>query len=189
MTLQDFEQTDEAKEAKLTAAEVASLRFYTSHSFGSINEALRNPDSEPHPLPAIATNIQNGIKKLRSLGADDKSARETFILWRGFRDTQSTTEFMDAGGTELAPMSTTADVAVAVGYAVRNSQTCRSLLFRIVTENSLQRGADLRWLSMFPGEAETLFPPLTYLQSTGRHQVVKEGVYELTVVEVKATVP
>jgi thiol-disulfide isomerase/thioredoxin len=188
-TLQDFAQLTEATEAKLTLPEVASLRFYTSHSFGSINEALRSPDSEPHPLPAIATNIQNGLKKLRSLGAEDKSARETVILWRGFRDTQSTEEFMDAGGTELAPMSTTADVGVAVGYAVRNSTTCRSLLFRIVTDNNLQRGADLKWLSMFPGEAETLFPPLTYLQSTGRHQVVREGAYELSVVEVKATLP
>ena len=188
MTLQDFMNTKEAREANLAESEVAGLRFYTSHSFGCINEALRNPDGvEPHPLPAIATCIQNGLKKLRSLGAEDKSAMETVMLWRGFRDTQSTDIFTDAGGTELAPMSTTTDVRVAVAYAVRNSQTLRSLLFRIVTDNNLQRGADLQWLSMFPGEAETLYPPLTYLQPTGRRQVVKVDAFELTVVEVKAT--
>ena len=188
MTFQDFMKADEAMEAKLTEGEVAGLRFYTSHSFGCINEPLRHSDRlDPHPLPAIATNIQNGLKKLRSLGAEEKGAMETVMLWRGFRDTQSTDIFMEAGGTELAPMSTTTDVGVAVAYAVRNSQTGRSLLFRIVTENNLQRGADLRWLSMFPGEAETLYPPLTYLQPTGRRQVVKVDAVELTVVEVKAT--
>ena len=127
------------------------------------------------------------------MGAEDKSARETVILWRGFRDTQSTEEFMDAGGTELAPMSTTADVGVAVGYAVRNSTTCRSLLFRIVTDNNLQRGADLKWLSMFPGEAPRR--GLSFVRSRACRLklqskllvksagiVVKEGAYELTVV-------
>ena len=32
-------------------------------------------------------------------------------------------------------------------------------------------GADVQWLSAFPGEAEILYPPLTYLQPTGRSQV------------------
>ena len=97
-------------------------------------------------------------------------------------------ERVPAGGTELAPMSTTTDVGVAVGYAVRNGQTSRSLLFRIVTDNNLQRGADLRWLSMFPGEAETLYPPLTFMQPTRRTQTVKVDGFELEVVEVKATI-
>ena len=111
------------------------------------------------------------------------------MLWRGFRDTQSSNVFMDEGGTELAPMSTTTDLRVAVGYAVRGSSTSRSLLFSIVTDNNLQRGADLQWLSMFPGEAETLYPPLTYMQPTGRRQLVKVDGFELAVVEVKVTIP
>ena len=32
-------------------------------------------------------------------------------------------------------------------------------------------GADVQWLSAFPGEAEILYPPLTYLKPTGRLQV------------------
>ena len=187
-TLQTFMDSDEAQEARLADSEVASLRFYTSHSFGSINEALRDSDrAGPHPLPGIVTNIQNGLKKLRAMGADEKQAKEKIVLWRGFRDTQQTDTFMTDGGTELAPMSTTTDVKVAVGYAVRKGQTGRALLFRIETENNLQRGADLQWLSMFPGEAETLYPPLTYMQPTGRTQAVRIDGLDLTVVEVKVT--
>jgi hypothetical protein len=37
-------------------------------------------------------------------------------------------------------MSTSTDPAVAVGYAVRKSQTDGALLMRIVTRNNLQRG-------------------------------------------------
>jgi hypothetical protein len=46
---------------------------------------------------------------------------------------------------------------------------------------------------MFPGEAETLFPPLTFVKPTGRVQVmqVKHGdrVLRLTVIEVTTTLP
>jgi hypothetical protein len=47
--------------------------------------------------------------------------------------------------------------------------------------------ADLQWLSAFPGEAEILFPPLTYLQPTGRIERVKllEGSVAFTIVEVE----
>jgi hypothetical protein len=45
----------------------------------------------------------------------------------------------------------------------------------IITENKLQRRADLQRLSAFPNESEVLFPSLTYMQSeaqsTGRKQV------------------
>ena len=137
-----------------------------------------------HELPVRARRVS----PLSFVGAKDKGASETVVLWRGFRDTQHTEAFMRDGGTELAPMSTTTDVGVAVGYAVRNGQTSRSLLFRIVTDNNLQRGADLRWLSMFPGEAETLYPPLTFMQPTRRTQTVKVDGFELEVVEVKANI-
>jgi len=45
------------------------------------------------------------------------------------------------------------------------------------------RGADISWLSAFPGEKEVLFPPLTYLKPTGRAEVVGQ----CTVVEVTPT--
>ena len=32
----------------------------------------------------------------------------------------------------------------------------------------MNRGPDISWISCFPTEKEFLFPPLTYLQPTGR---------------------
>ena len=84
---------------------------------------------------------------------------------------------------QLAPMSTTTDIKTAVSYSMSNE----SLLFKIVTRNGLQRGADLQWVSAFPAEAEILYPPLTYLQPTGSTQVIEVNNCRLTVVEVVPT--
>ncbi len=54
----------------------------------------------------------------------------------------------------------------------------------IVTKNALQRGASLSWLSVFPTEEEICFSPLTYLQPTGRKQVVEIKGMRFTIVEV-----
>ncbi len=210
--MQQLSALDPSGGAMLSMAEIASLRFYTSHSFESINAPLRDQErTVPHPLPALTTCIQSGLKKLRALGASDASSRNTIILWRGFYDMHITGDFLANGGTELAPMSTTPDVRVAVQYAINKPEKdlAPSLLFRIVTHNNLQRGADVRWLSMFPEEEETLFPPLTYLQATGKTHVLQhckaEGTgpnsssnqsaaeeqrgFHITIVEVTATLP
>ena len=57
-----------------------------------------------------------------------------------------------------------------------------------MTRNNLERGADVQWLSMFPGESEILFPPLTFLQSTRSvpHVIECNGV-AVTVVELSTT--
>jgi hypothetical protein len=89
-------------------------------------------------------------------------------------------------------MSTTTDIATAVAYCISKE----SLIFKIITDSSLQRGAELEWLSAFPAEKEILFPPLTYLQPTGKTQVIEikgsdvpgldtEASCSLTIVEVK----
>jgi hypothetical protein len=80
-------------------------------------------------------------------------------------------------------MSTTTDIATAVSYCLSS----KSLIFKIVTKNGLQRGADLQWVSAFPAEAEILYPPLTYLQPTGRTQVIQVHKCLFTVVEVNPT--
>ena len=87
---------------------------------------------------------------------------------------------MAQGGTELAPMSTTTDAAVAVAYAA----SARALVFKVRSTSFMDRGADISWCSAFPGEKEFLYPPLTYLKPTGRREVVKEGAAEFEVVEV-----
>ncbi len=50
-------------------------------------------------------------------------------------------------------------------------------------------GADVQWLPALPGEAEILYPPLTYLWPTGRTEEVSVACGErrrnFTVVEVE----
>mmetsp|Transcript_12605 Transcript_12605/g.30943 ORF Transcript_12605/g.30943 Transcript_12605/m.30943 type:complete len:104 (+) Transcript_12605:349-660(+) len=92
--------------------------------------------------------------------------------------------FEEEGGTELAPMSTTTEFSVAVTYAMSSE----AVVFKVVTMNSLQRGADIQFLSAFAAESEVLFPPLTYLQPLeGRKQVIQLEGITLTVVEVQPT--
>jgi hypothetical protein len=74
---------------------------------------------------------------------------------------------------------------------VQYSLSGNSLLFKILGKDFMVIGADVQWLSAFPEEAEVLYPPLTYLSTTGRTEkiVVKRGADELcfTVVEVEPT--
>ena len=42
---------------------------------------------------------------------------------------------------------------------------------------------------MFPSSPQVLYPPLTYLQPTGRVQTVKVGPLNFKVVEVTPTIP
>ena len=60
-------------------------------------------------------------------------------------------------------MSTTRSLQVALAYS---ASEC-SVLLKLVTTSFRERGADLAWVSAFPGEAEVLYPPLTYLSPTG----------------------
>jgi len=186
--LADFMALPQAVEANVTEAELTALRFYTSHSFNSINVAMRDQQrTYPHPLPGVVTNIQRSLKKLRALGSDDASSKQTVVLWRGMSDMQLPQQFNAQGGTELAPMSTTTDVSVAISYAIKKD-TRSALLFRFVTRNNLERGADVQWLSMFPGESETLFPPLTFLQRTRTEiQEMEHNGVKVIVVELSTT--
>jgi len=56
--------------------------------------------------------------------------------------------------------------------AVRYALSGHSLLFKVSATSFMNRGADITWLSAFPAEKEVVYPPLTYLQPTGRREVV-----------------
>ena len=95
------------------------------------------------------------------------------------------------GVSELAPMSTTSDPAVAIAYG----QSSNALLFKINATSFMNRGADITFLSAFPAEREFIFPPLTFLRPTGRKEVVGFAAGEvsadaeaqtITVLEVEA---
>ena len=50
-------------------------------------------------------------------------------------------------------------------------------------------GMDLSWISMFPGEAERLLPPLTFMNPPEKVQEIEVDGFKLTVVEVQVTAP
>jgi hypothetical protein len=50
-------------------------------------------------------------------------------------------------------------------------------------------GMDLSWISMFPGEAERLLPPLTFMNAPEKSQVIEVDGFKLTVVEIQVTPP
>ena len=79
--------------------------------------------------------------------------------------------FMEKGGTELAPMSTTAELWVSLQYALgqcgRQAGNINTLLW-LRTENFMDRGVDLEWLSALPHEKEYLYPPLSFPPEVGQ---------------------
>ena len=92
-------------------------------------------------------------------------------------------EFLKKGGTELAPMSTTSNLAVAMEY----SASPKAVLLRLRTEDFMTRGPDISILSAFPGEDEYLFPPLTYLSPTGETEKLEVDDATYHVVDVEPT--
>ena len=172
MTLADFVAAPNSREAELEEAHVLALRLYTTRAFLLINIPLRDlgrhERGEAHPLPVTVAFLAEAIRRLRAVGAKQANARSPVVLYRGLANRTVPPAFFKEGGTEYAPMSTTNDLSVAVRYSASRS----SVLLRMVTKSFIERGADISYLSAFPGEAEVLFPPLTYLKPTGRTEDV-----------------
>jgi hypothetical protein len=103
------------------------------------------------------------------------------MLYRGMKNVTMPEAFMQKGGTELAPMSTTSNLKIAMQY----SASPQAVLLRLVAEDFMTRGPDISFLSAFPGEDEYLFPPLTYLSPTGETQKLEVDDAVYTVVDVK----
>jgi len=157
--LADFAACKDAKTAELTIYEVAALRYYTSPAFRWLNNPLRRK-IKPVPLPATTLFIYDALKKLRAVHLVSAKKFKARYLWRGMKDRGVSKEFLMLGGTELACMSTSKSLPVVAGYA--SSRT--PLLFRIKVESPMDLGAEIDWCSVFPGEEEVLYPPLTFLK-------------------------
>jgi hypothetical protein len=159
MRLNDFLQLREAKTAKLEATHIAALRLYSSQSYKRINDPLRNGE-KPHPFAATTFFLSEGLKKLRSINATATKAQLHKEFWRGMKDLELTDKFKRQGGTELGCMSTSTSKAIVAGYA----NSAQPLVFRVNSDGFMSCGADISWLSVYPNEAEVLYPPLTYLK-------------------------
>lgn len=79
-------------------------------------------------------------------------------------------------------MSTSSNLEVALSYS---NKAERRLIFKVVTDSFMELGADLQYLSAFPGEVEFLYPPMTLLTPTGSKQVIQAGNVTVEVVEVR----
>jgi len=185
MTLADFLDHMDAVEANLDLAEAAALRLYTTKAYQTINNDMRDEEryqaGREHRLPVTVYLIQKALKKLRAVEAKKpERANETVELYRGLRNLKMADGFVNSGGTELAPMSTTSSLKIAMQYSVSE----KSLLLRIKTSDFMNRGPDISWLSAFPTEKEFLFPPLTYMRATGPPQLKRIDDVTYTVVEV-----
>ena len=128
---------------------------------------IRKPRSvrEQHPFAETIFLIDEAIKRLR-----DSEGDQVITLWRGLKDTTVSdgSTLLTIGGVEMAAMSSSRELRRALFY----SHSPNSLLIKYVTSSSMERGADLLWISAFPGEKEVLYPPLIFLSPTGRTQKV-----------------
>ena len=138
--------------------------------------------SKAHPFPVTVSFLADGIKRLRAVSAQRADAQEKMDFWRGMKNLEAGAGFMEQGGTEFAPMSTSSDFHVALRYS---SGAETRLLFKILTNGFMERGASLQFLSAFPGEREFLYAPLTFLQPTGAKEIIEMNGCKITVLEVK----
>jgi len=188
MRLADFVEHPYARTARLNQADVLAQRLYTTPAFQTINNNMRDQErfreGRPHPLPITVLLIKRALGKMRAVGAAE-GANDCVVLYRGMRTLRVQDTFLDVGGTELAPMSTTSSLKVAMMYSVSEN----SLLLRLKTTNFMNRGPDVSWLSAFPGELEFLFPPLTYVQPVDEPQKLRVDDVTYTVVDVLPTFP
>ena len=189
MCFSDFMDHPITKFCKLTEAQVFALRYYTTAGFKGINwplrESKRRQQKEPHKLAVLVFILAGAIKKLRAWAGKAANAQDPADLFRGMSQREIFDEFMKQGGTELALMSTTAELWVALKYTVGHKDHINTLLW-LRTENFMDRGVDLEWLSAFPHEKEYLYPPLSYLKPLREKPLVlKIGDSTYQVVELK----
>ena len=113
--------------------------------------------------------ITSGIVKLSRLSKIPSNRR----LYRGLGGMILPDQFLQEksgfrGGVEWGLMSTTRNKEVAMQYSGADKQ--RGSVFEIVP-GRIDIGAELSWLSQYPGEEEYLFPPLSCLEVIDEPQV------------------
>lgn len=173
---------DAVQDAGLERHHVLALRLYTTSTYRSINNPMRqSPPVLPHPFAATLYYISDALSKLREVQGKDAAMRnETLVFWRGMKDLQITDEFLRTGGSEMACMSTTSSREVAEDFARSKSP----LLFKFVSNSFMSHGADISFLSVYPSEKEVLYPPLTYLRPIRMYkEAIGTTVYQVVEVE------
>jgi hypothetical protein len=182
-TLDGLMQHPDAVAAELGRHHVLALRLYTSDVYVSINGPLRTR-TKPHPLAAVVYFADAGINKLRAADAARGDVASVATFWRGMQNLKLPGDFLARGGTECGCMSTSASRDVAEGFAASE----HPLVFKYVAWGFMNRSADLEWLTVFPGEREALYPPLTYIRPVKAY-FEELGGARAVVVEVEPVFP
>jgi hypothetical protein len=159
MALDDFCKHPIAVGAGLDRAHVLALRLYSTSVFRSINRPLR--EARKHPYPALVSRLVDGIVRLRAYQSLSDDQR-TYEFWRGMR-VEASDEFFARGTTELAFSPTMRTERKVAESLVTKDGANASVLIRLQLTMK-EAGADISWLSVFPGEGEFLFPPGTYVE-------------------------
>ncbi len=108
-------------------------------------------------------------------------------LYRGMSNVCIQDGFMQEGGVEMAPMSTTKDLAIALKYSAVGK---KSVLLRIRNTNVMDMAPTIRWISAFPPEQEHLYPPTTFLKPKyDTPEILKIDDVEYAIVDVEARMP
>jgi len=159
MALDDFCKHPIAVGARLDRSHVLALRLYSTSVFRSINRPLR--EARKHPYPALVSRLVDGIVRLRAYQSQSDDQR-TYEFWRGMR-VEASDEFFARGTTELAFSPTMRTERKVAESMVTKDGANASVLIRLQLTMK-EAGADISWLSVFPGEGEFLFPPGTYVE-------------------------
>ena len=162
---------------------LVALRMYTGPIYVKYNFILRGAHDElsndffrkylqihcrDNRYPTTLLFVCLGINKLSALTKVQKVYRAPGgklpdAFYKGLADGSQ-------GGIEMGFMSTTTEKGEAMKYASYSGVP----VILEVQQGMVARGADISWLSQFPGEAEVLFGPQTCCEV---HQIRTEGAF------------
>jgi hypothetical protein len=165
------------QKANLTRGEIIAIILYTGPCYQIYNSIIRRCghcgviDHGVPPVPVMERCekaghrysstihlIVSGVEKIR-LAQDIKDG---MWLYRGLSGGELPPQFWTTGFTEFAFMSMTQKLEVAIDYSGVKQGSIATVL---ATQTSqVDRGAFISEFSQFPGEEETLWNPLSYIQ-------------------------
>ena len=163
-----------------------ALRLYTTCAYAAINEDLRSDEPVKH-FKFTVYFIAEALIKLRNANR----LAPPVDLYRGVRDREFEKDFKD--GVELGLMSTTSDLYTAI---TTFADSKRPILLRLRPSGNEHKGSPIGFLSVYPAEAEYLYPPLTTVDRKNlqiREIVIGNendgnGGFAITVVDLEPTV-
>jgi hypothetical protein len=176
----DFLEKMQPLSANLKVQEIIAARLYTGPMYMLYNAALRKAPQDRYEIlegNSYETTIFCIISCITKLAKTSDIPRDR-LLYRGLVDMTLPMDFWTKnkdgyrGAVEPGLMSTTAEMSVALKYSKKGRN--RGTVFEIAA-GRIDLGADLKWLSQYPGESEYLFPPLTCMEVVGEPRI-HEGV-------------